>query len=40
MGLSLLREVLAGFDTRHDTPHPQIPSPRVMHGSWPRRSSL
>ncbi|WP_347269059.1 hypothetical protein, partial [Paracoccus sp. (in: a-proteobacteria)] len=30
-GVSLLREVLAGFDTRHDTPPSQAPSPIFSH---------
>ena len=32
-GVSLLREVLAGFDTRHDTPPSQAPSPIFSHSS-------
>ena len=31
--VSLLREVLAGFDTRHDTPPSQSPSPIFGHSS-------
>ena len=30
-GVSLLREVLAGFSTRHDTPPSQAPSPIFSH---------
>jgi len=29
-------EVLAGFDTRHDTPPSQTPSPRFTHSSLTR----
>jgi len=32
-GVSLLREILAGFDTRHDTPPSQAPSPIFEHSS-------
>ncbi|MEC5414896.1 hypothetical protein, partial [Aurantimonas sp. C2-4-R8] len=32
-GVSLLREVLAGFRTRHDTPPSQAPSPIFSHSS-------
>ena len=32
-GVSLLREILAGFDTRHDTPPSQAPSPIFSHSS-------
>jgi hypothetical protein len=32
-GVSFLLEVLAGFDTRHDTPPSQTPSPRFPHSS-------
>ncbi|MEC5414537.1 hypothetical protein, partial [Aurantimonas sp. C2-4-R8] len=32
-GVSLLREVLAGFSTRHDTPPSQAPSPIFSHSS-------
>jgi hypothetical protein len=32
-GVSLLLEVLAGFDTRHDTPPSQLASPKFSHSS-------
>ena len=32
-GVSFLLEVLAGFDTRHDTPPSQTPSPISPHSS-------
>ncbi|WP_217808392.1 hypothetical protein, partial [Palleronia marisminoris] len=38
-GVSLLREVLAGFDTRHDTPPSQAPSPKISHSSQARYGS-
>ena len=34
-GVSLLLEVLAGFDTRHDTPPHQLASPKFGHSSGP-----
>lgn len=37
-GVSLLLEVLAGLDTRHDTPPSQTPSPRIPHSSNPTRA--
>ena len=33
-GVSFLLEVLAGFDTRHDTPPSQTPSPISQHSWW------
>jgi len=35
-GVSLLREVLAGLSTRHDTPPSQAPSPSFSHSSVER----
>ena len=34
IGVSLLREVLAGLDTRHDTPPSQTSSPIFSHSPW------
>ncbi|MEC5414524.1 dihydroxy-acid dehydratase, partial [Aurantimonas sp. C2-4-R8] len=39
-GVSLLREVLAGFSTRHDTPPSQAPSPIFSHSSADQRLRL
>ena len=36
IGVSFLLEVLAGFDTRHDTPPSQTPSPNAMRSTTGR----
>ena len=40
IGVSLLREVLAGLDTRHDTPPSQTSSPIFSHSPKTEQPSL